>query len=333
MQLILLFGLCAALTFPPIKSTSIVQAVDASKEYFEGHGMGSPILKANKQRLDMGEGHLGWRLTSMNQIHLSEPGWFGVPPSSSGVWVAFAWGAISAAGLVLGAIAGSFFRLPHNTIALTMSVGAGLLLATASLQLATEAVRTGGTIPAVVSLLLGAAVFSTSNALLARFGAANRKRCGECTQQASEAMQAGSGMAIAAGTALDAIPESLALGLALREQAVPLGLMIAISIGNLPEALSGAAGMLSAGRSYSYIFLLWGTIALGAAVATAAAYAAFSSLGQTWTPGLQAFAAGALLAMTAETMIPEAFHNSPRFSGFLAGIGFCVLLLVEGAMH
>ena len=70
-------------------------------------------------------------------------------------------------------------------------------------------------------------------------------------------------------------------------------------------------------------------VAIGAAVAIAAGYAAFGSLGQPWPPRLQAFGAGALLAMTAETMIPEAFHNSPRFSGLLAAFGFGLLLLVD----
>lgn len=247
------------------------------------------------------------------------------------VSVAFAWGAVSSVGLVAGAVAGSFSRLSHHAIALAMSVGAGLLLAAASLELAAEAIRIVGPLPAVVSLLLGAAVLSAANAVLARFGAAHRKRCGGCTQQPSESQQPGSGAAIALGTALDAIPEALVLALALRERAVPLELLIAISVGNVPEALSGAAGMRSAGRSYRYIFLLWGAIAMGAALATAGGYAAFGTLGQSWPPHLQAFGAGALLAMTAETMIPEAFHNSPGFSGFVAAIGFCVLLLVEAA--
>jgi zinc transporter, ZIP family len=254
-----------------------------------------------------------------------------MPPSFGEVWAALAWGMLSSVGLVVGAVAGSFFRLSHHAIALAMSVGAGLLLAAASLELAAEAIRIAGPAPAVVSLLLGAAVLSAANALLARFGAAHRKRCGECTPQPSESQQPGSGVAIALGTALDAVTEGLVLGLALRERAVALELVIAISVGNLPEALSGAAGMRSAGRSYRYILLLWSAIAMGAAVATAAGYAAFGSLGQSWPPHLQAFGAGALLAMTAETMIPEAFHNSPRFSGFLAVIGFCVLLLVEAA--
>jgi ZIP family zinc transporter len=212
---------------------------------------------------------------------------------------------------------------------MAMSVGAGLLLAAVSLKLTVEAVRMAGPMPAVGSLLLGAAVFSAANALLARFGAAHRKRCGECTAQASESLQPGSGRAIALGTALDAVPEALVLGLAMRQPAFPLELVIALSAGNLPEAVSGAAGMRKAGRSYRYIFSLWSGVAIGATMAIAVGYAAFGWLDQPWPPRLQAFGAGALLATTAETMIPEAFHNSPRFSGFLAAMGFCVLLLVD----
>jgi ZIP family zinc transporter len=254
-----------------------------------------------------------------------------MPSTPGDVWTAFGWGALSSTGLVVGALLGTFARLSHHAVALAMSVAAGLLLATASLQLAAEAVRHSGPVPAAAALLLGAAVFSAANAVLTRFGAAHRKRCGECTPQPSESQQAGSGAAIAVGTALDAVPEALVLGLALRDEAVPLGLVIAIAIGNLPEALSGSAGMRSAERSHGYIFLLWGGIALGTAVVTAAGYAALGALGRTWAPILQAFGAGALLGMAAETMIPEAFHNSPRFSGFVAGIGFCVLLLIEAA--
>jgi zinc transporter, ZIP family len=136
-------------------------------------------------------------------------------------------------------------------------------------------------------------------------------------------------LAIALGTAIDALPEALVLGLTLRERAVPLEFLIAIAVGNFSEALSGAAGMRSAQRGTRYILLLWSAIAVGAALATAAGYASFAYLGQSSPPLLQAFGAGALLAMTAETMIPEAFHNSPRFSGFLAVVGFSVVLVMD----
>jgi ZIP family zinc transporter len=135
--------------------------------------------------------------------------------------------------------------------------------------------------------------------------------------------------AIALGNALDGLPEALVLGIALRDRVVPLALVFAFSVGNLPEALSSAAGMRAAGRSRTYVVMMWSAIAIWAAVAIAAGYVGFTSLDDAWPPRLQAFGAGALLAMTAETMIPEAFHNSPRFSGLLAAVGFGLLLLVD----
>jgi ZIP family zinc transporter len=252
-----------------------------------------------------------------------------MPTSAGDVWAALAWGAVSSVGLLVGAIAGSFSRMPHKPIAMAMSVGAGLLLAGASLKVAADAIRVAGPLAAALSLLLGASVFSASNALLARFGATHRKRCGDCIQQPAESQQPGSGVSIALGNAVDAVPEAVVLGIALRDPVVPLALVIAFSVGNLPVALSSTAGMRAAGRSYSYIFLLWSAIAIGATGAIAAGYVGFGSLGEAWPPRLRAFGAGALLAMTAETMIPEAFHNSPRFSGLLAAFGFGLLLLVD----
>ena len=200
------------------------------------------------------------------------------------VWAALAWGAVSSVGLLVGAIAGAFSRLPHQRIAIAMSVGAGLLLAGVSLKVTADAIRVAGPMAAALSLLLGAAVFSASNALLARFGAAHRKRCGECVQQPTEAQQPGSGAAIALGNALDTVPEAMVLGLALRDPVVPLALVIAFSVGNVPVALSSTSGMRAAGRSYLHIGLLWSAVAVGGAAAIAAGYVGFGSLSEAWPP-------------------------------------------------
>lgn len=249
------------------------------------------------------------------------------------LWAAIALAAVSSLGLLVGVVAGAFSRLPHQRIAMAMSVGAGLLLAGVSLKVTAEAIRVAGADTVALSLLLGAAVFSAGNALLGRFGARHRKRCGECVQQPAESQHPGSGMAIALGNALDAAPEAIVLGAALRDPVLPIALTVAFSLSNLPAALSSTAGMRAAGRSYRYVFLLWIAIAAGATAAIAAGYVAFGALGGTWTPRLQAFGAGALLAMTAEIMIPEAFHDSPRFSGVLAALGFGLLLLVDGMVR
>jgi ZIP family zinc transporter len=252
-----------------------------------------------------------------------------MPTNADEVWAALALGGVSSLGLLVGAIAGSFSRTRHRPIAMGMSVGAGLLLAGVSLKVAADAIRVAGPMAAALSLLLGAAVFSAGNALLARFGAAHRKRCGECIQQPAESQRPGSGVAIALGNALDAVPEGMVLGIALRDPVIPFALVIAFSVGNFPAALSSTAGMRAAGRSYFYIFVIWTAIAIGGALATAAGYVGFGALSEAWPSRLQAFGAGALVAMTAETMIPEAFHNSPRFSGLLTAFGFGLLLLAE----
>jgi len=173
-------------------------------------------------------------------------------PSAEEVWTGLGWGAVSSAGLLLGAAAGSFLRMPHHAIAMAMSVGAGLLLAGVSFKVAADAIQIAGPLTVALLLLLGATVFSAGNALLARAGAAHRKRCGECVQQPSEAQQPGSGMIIALGNALDGLPEALLLGIALRDRVVPLALVLVFSMSNFPEALSSAAG--HAGRwSQSFV--------------------------------------------------------------------------------
>jgi zinc transporter, ZIP family len=138
----------------------------------------------------------------------------------------------------------------------------------------------------------------------------------------------GSGTSIALGTALDAVPEALILGITLRASGPDVALVVALALSNVPEALSGTAGMRRASRSTIYIMSLWGGIMLLTAATTALAFHFLSGLGPEATAILKAYGAGALIAMTAETMIPEAFHNEPRYSGILTAAGFATLILV-----
>ena len=134
--------------------------------------------------------------------------------------------------------------------------------------------------------------------------------------------------AIALGTALDAVPEALVLGVTLRGGGPDLALVIALSLANVPEALSGTAGMRLASRSSTYVLILWSGTTLVTAAITALAFYLLSDLGPHAMAILKAYGAGALIAMTAESMIPEAFHNGPRYSGVLAAAGFAALILL-----
>jgi zinc transporter, ZIP family len=242
------------------------------------------------------------------------------------VW-AFSWGLAAASGVLAGTILGLITRLPHRAIAAIMSFGAGVLLSAASIKIASEALIIAGAVFTASGIIAGAAMFSIANAALAT--AKDRKRCGECKAQLSEEDAPGSGTSIAVGTALDAVPEALVLGITLRVSGPDLALIMALALSNVPEALSGTAGMRLASRSTAYVLILWTGIALGTAATTALAFWLLSDLGPELTAILKAFGAGALLAMAAETMIPEAFHNGPRYSGVLAASGFAALILLS----
>jgi ZIP family zinc transporter len=247
----------------------------------------------------------------------------GLPP-----WlVAALWSGLVSSGLLLGAFAGLHAPLKHRGITSVMAVGAGILIAAASLDLIVAAVTGAGAIRAGLGLVMGGAAFSGANFWLARRAARHRKRCGECVQQPTEKGSPGSGLAIAVGTLLDAVPEAVVLGLETARIGAPgAGLLAAFAMGNIAEALSSASGMGIAGRTRKYIFGLWTLAALAMTVLAGLA----AGLAAVAPPGMEslcnAFAAGALIAMVIETMVPEATHESSPFNGLLAVLGFLVVV-------
>jgi ZIP family zinc transporter len=155
-------------------------------------------------------------------------------------------------------------------------------------------------------------------------GARHRKRSGHHDeQQPSEGEDGGSGLALAVGALLDGIPESIVVGVSLiAGGGVSLVTVIAIFLSNVPEGLSGAAGMKRSGRSPIYIFGLWGGIMLVSAVAVIIGYTVFRNLGDEVIAGTTAAAAGAILAMLADTMMPKAFAEAHDLAGIITVAGF-----------
>jgi ZIP family zinc transporter len=244
------------------------------------------------------------------------------------------WGLLSASGLLIGAVGGYYTWLQHSSIARVMTFAAGVLLAVVAVDLVIEARGATSLQWTVIGLLCGAALFSSVNWLLSRGGAKHRKRCGECVEQPNEEQQPGSGVAIAAGTFLDGVPEGMVLGLSVLQQGAPgVGTVTAFFLANVPEALSSSAGMRRAGRSARYVFGVWIGIALMISLAAAVAGFALRGAEPAVRGTIEAFAAGAILALVSETLIPEAFHGSPQFNGLLLVIGFVALLILLVVSH
>ena len=244
------------------------------------------------------------------------------------------WGLLSASGLLIGAVGGYYKSLQHSTISRVMTFGAGVLLAVVAVDLVISARGAASLYWTVTGLLCGAVVFSSVNWMLSRRGAQHRKRCGECVEQPEEDQQPGSGLAIAAGTFLDGLPEGVVLGISVLHLGAPgLGTVTAFFLANIPEALSSSAGMRRAGRSARYVFGVWIGIALLISLAAAVAGLVLRGTGSAVRGTVEAFAAGTILALVSETMIPEAFYGSPHFNGLLLVVGFVALLILLVLSH
>jgi len=231
------------------------------------------------------------------------------------------WGLLAGSALLVGALVGYLARVPRGVIAAVMGFGSGVLISAVSFDLIAEAHELGGLVPTAVGSAIGAVVYTAANVALARRGARHRKRSGGL--QPSEDQQGGSGTAIAIGALLDGIPESVVIGASLISGGgVSLVTVAAVFVSNVPEGLSSAAGMRTAGRGARYVFGLWTGIALVSGLAALAGYGLLAGAPPQWLAGITAFAGGAILAMIADTMIPEAFDDAHLLVGLSTVAGF-----------
>lgn len=230
------------------------------------------------------------------------------------------WGLLSGSALLVGALLGYFTRIPQRVVAAIMAFGSGVLISALSFELMEESFEKGGFLATAAGFLAGAVVFTFANQRLAQNGAKHRKRT---DKQPSENENAGSGMAIAVGALIDGIPESIVIGLSLLEGGkVSLVAVIAIFLSNIPESLSSSTGMKQAGRSKAYVFAIWGAIALLSGMASLLGYSVFQHFSNEVIAATTAIAAGGILAMLVETMIPEAFEVVHDYSGLFTVLGF-----------
>lgn len=238
------------------------------------------------------------------------------------------WGLVGGSALLLGAGLGYFVKIPQRAIAAIMAFGAGVLISALSFELMDEAYKRGGFDSTAIGFLAGAAVYTAANWFLAQQGAKHRKRSGK--QQPSEAEDTGSGLAIAVGALLDGIPESIVIGVSMIGGGVVSWVTVAaVFLSNVPEGLSSAAGMKKANRSLVYIFGIWAGIALASGVASLLGYALFSHFSVEIIAATTAIAAGAILAMLTDTMIPEAFEQAHDFAGLITVCGFLAAFVLS----
>ena len=237
---------------------------------------------------------------------------------------AFGWGTLAASSLVIGAVVALLFRISLRAIGLIMGFGAGVLISAVAFDLVEEAVaKSSGHGWVVAGVFAGCGVFFGGDWLIDRLGGGDRK-------DADGGQSSGSALAIVLGTVLDGIPESMVIGLTIYEGgAVGAAYLAAVFISNLPESLSSTTGLLTGGWKKSRILWMWIAIALISGLASLAGYGLFQHASEDTVAFVLAFAAGAILTMLADTMMPEAYEHGGKMVGVITTLGFAVAFIIH----
>jgi ZIP family zinc transporter len=232
---------------------------------------------------------------------------------------AFGWGTLAASSLVIGAVVALRLRISLPVIGLIMGFGAGVLISAVAFDLVEEAAgKASGHGAVIAGIFTGCGVFFGGDWLIDRAGGADRKN-------AKGAQESGSALAIVLGTVLDGIPESMVIGLTIFEGgAVGAAYLAAVFISNLPESISSTAGLAAGGWRKARILWLWIAIALVSGLASLAGYCLFQHSSADTVAFVLAFAAGAILTMLADTMMPEAYEHGGKLVGVVTTLGFAI---------
>jgi zinc transporter, ZIP family len=220
------------------------------------------------------------------------------------VGAAIGWGLLAASSLALGALIGLARPWPRKAVGLVLGFGAGALISAVSFELAEDGVKIAGALPVAIGLGVGALTYFVASGRVAAMGG---------------------GGALALGAFLDGIPEQMVLGIGLASgDEVSIGLLAAIFVSNLPEGIGGATELKAAGRSRKQVLRLWLAVAVACSLATPLGYALIDITSDEFQGGINGFAAGALLVMLVDSMIPDATEQAGRTTGLVTALGFAV---------
>jgi ZIP family zinc transporter len=224
-------------------------------------------------------------------------------------------GALAASSLIVGALLGLARPWPDSLVGLVLAFGAGALISAVSFDLAEEGGQVGDPGLVAVGLAVGAITYFGLNRLAGR---RSRHRDGAGSD-------ADTGTALALGAFLDGIPEQTVLGIGIASgEGASVGLLVAIFVSNLPEAIGSATEMVAAGTRPSPIRRLWLAVAMICAAATVVGYAIADNVSGNLNAAVDGFAAGALLVMLIDSLIPDAVRKGGDVSGLVTVLGFAV---------
>lgn len=236
----------------------------------------------------------------------------------------FLYGILSVLPLVIGAYFGFVLKTEEKTIGIISAFGSGAMIAALTFGLMEESFKLGGLDNAIFGFIVGGLAFVLGDLLVIKIGGRGHRRFYD--------VESSTGWGIVLGAILDGIPESIALGIGLvLNRTVGLLVLVAIILANLPEALSSAYDLKRSKKTKKEILLTWVIVALVSLLFVVLGYTVFAEISQSWTANFESFAAGAILAMLASTMMPEAYKESGVNASLATVFGFLLIFILSKA--
>jgi ZIP family zinc transporter len=248
------------------------------------------------------------------------------------MWLAALYGALASSMLIVGTLLAYAFKPSPRLTAVVMALGAGLLIGSVAYDLVAEAQVNLSLRQLALALMAGALVFVLGSRIIERRGVKNASTSHAAHRKspAPAADAESNPLSIVLGSALDGIPESFVLGLSVLTGGVSLPLLLGISLSNVPEGMAAGSGLRSRGWPAKKVIAMWIVVVLISAASAAFGHEILANDDGTWAGLAQTFAAGALLAMLADTMLPESYAVERTWTGALVVGGFAGSLLMAG---
>jgi ZIP family zinc transporter len=226
---------------------------------------------------------------------------------------AFGWGLLSQLSLLLAGLAVCWVTVPTKVVGILGGFGAGAMIAAVSFDLLPEAMNDIEPWQTGLWMMIGVAVFLVADQIVERrFGSAG----------------AGGAMGIVVGSVVDGVPESMILGIQVGTGAViSLGFVAAVFVSNIPQAIAPSADLAAAGWGPRRLGQLWLLVVLACAVAAALGFLATDVASAVQGDRAAALAAGGLLAMLTNSLIPFSFERGGTLAGAATALGFCLSVM------
>lgn len=234
------------------------------------------------------------------------------------------YGIVSVLPLIIGALVGAYLNVKEKYLGAISAFGAGALIAALTFGLMEESFKLGGLDNSIIGFIAGGVIFVIGDLIIIKIGGRGHRRFYD--------VESSTGWGIVFGAVLDGIPESIALGIGLLlNKTVGLLVLVAIILANLPEAISSSYDLKRTKKSNRQIIITWLVVAITGLIFVILGYTVFAQISQSVTATFESFAAGAILAMLAVTMMPEAYKESGIDASLATVLGFLVIFILSKA--